>query len=129
MTLTEIELVVDNTDFDDVLLNGDFNWDIERKSVFSTIISRFAERLGLVSLWGHHHADYTHVHTDNVSTATLDHFLVNERLLPLVEQCQVLHRGDNMSRHSPILFRLHKYVSKQKQIVLNFKEIATSTIV
>ena len=42
-----------------------------------------------------------------MSTATLDHFLVNERLLPLIEECQALHTGDNMSRHSPILLRLN----------------------
>ena len=35
-----------------------------------------------------------------------EHFLVNERLVPLVEECKVLHRGDNMSRHSPILLKL-----------------------
>ena len=59
--------------------------------------------------------DHTHVHTDNVSTATLDHFLVNESLLPLVEHCQVLHRGDNMSRHSPILLKLNVGAIPKKQ--------------
>ena len=46
------------------------------------------------------------MHTDFVSTAVLDHFLVSERLVPLVESCQVLHRGDNLSQHSPILLSL-----------------------
>ena len=115
--LTEIEMIMDKTDFDDVILNGDLNWDIDRKTTFCNILSSFFEKIGLVSLWRHHHVDHTHVHTDNVSTATLDHFLVNERLLPLVEQCLVLHRGDNMSRHSPILLKLQagKIPAKQKE--------------
>ena len=114
--LTEIEMIMDGTDFDDVMLNGDLNWDMERKTTFSNIVSSFFNRIGLVSLWRHHHADHTHVHTDNVSTATLDHFLVNERLLSLVEQCQVLHRGDNLSRHSPILLQLNAGKIPTKQM-------------
>ena len=82
--LTEIEMIMDKTEFDDVILNGDLNWDIDRKTTFCNILSSFFEKIGLVSLWRHHHVDHTHVHTDNVSTSTLDHFLVNERLLPLV---------------------------------------------
>ena len=31
---------------------------------------------------------------------------MNERLLKLVKKCHVIHRGDNMSRHSPILLEL-----------------------
>ena len=57
-------------------------------------------------MWQHHTVDYTHIHTDMRSTSVLDHFLVNERLVHLVEDCRVLHKGDNMSRHSPILLKL-----------------------
>ena len=66
----------------------------------------FVNKVGLVPLWESHPIDYTHIHTDMRSTSVLDHFLVNERLVPLVEECKVLHRGDNMSRHSPILLKL-----------------------
>ena len=69
-------------------------------------MKHFADRVGLVSLWTAHPIDFTHMHTDMRSTAVLDHFLVNERLVPLVEECRVLHRGDNRSRHSPILLKL-----------------------
>ena len=75
----------------------------------------FVQKLGLVSLWCHHPVDHTHVHTDNVSTAVLDHFLVNERLLPLVVECTPLHTGDNLSRHSPILLRLNVGEIPRKQ--------------
>ena len=56
------------------------------------MMTNFVQKLGLVSLWKHHPIDFTHVHTDDVSTAILDHFLVNERLIPLVEECVALHR-------------------------------------
>ena len=77
-----------------------------RNSGFSTVMKNFLTRLGLKSLWEQYPVDYTHMHTDDVSSAVLDHFIVNERLLPCVKRCQVLHRGDNMSRHSPILLEL-----------------------
>ena len=56
--------------------------------------------------WTHHPVDYTHIHTDYKSMSTLDHFVVTSRLLPLIAESGVIHRGDNRSRHSPILFRL-----------------------
>ena len=37
---------------------------------------------------------------------SLDHFICNERLIPLVRGCGPLHLGDNLSRHSPIMVRL-----------------------
>jgi hypothetical protein len=59
-----------------------------------------------VPVWKHHPVDYTHMHTDHKSTSTLDHFLISPRLLPLVDECGPLHRGDNLSRHSPIFLRI-----------------------
>ena len=49
---------------------------------------------------------YTHIHTDLKSTSILDNFLVNERLLDLIEDAGVIHLGDNLSRHSPIMIKL-----------------------
>ena len=36
----------------------------------------------------------------------LDHFLISPRLLPLVEDCGIIERGDNRSRHCPIWIKL-----------------------
>ena len=47
------------------------------------------------------------MHTDLKSTSILDNFLMNERLLDLVEDAGVLHLGDNLSRHSPVMVRLN----------------------
>ena len=113
--LSEVESILDKTLFNDVVWNGDLNWDMKRRSGFSLMMKDFVQKLGLVSLWCHHPIDHTHVHTDNVSTAVLDHFLVNERLLPLVVECSPLHTGDNLSRHSPILLRLNVGEIPRKQ--------------
>ena len=49
---------------------------------------------------------YTHIHTDFSSTSTIDHFLVNPRLLAVVVDAGAVHLGDNLSRHSPIMMKL-----------------------
>ena len=104
--LIEIERVIFTTNFTDILWCGDLNWDMSRQSKFSIMMTKFVDRLGLVSGWSHHPVDFTHMHTDNKSVSTLDHFLVTERLLPLVVRYEPIHRGDNLSRHSPIILSL-----------------------
>ena len=73
---------------------------------FSWSMKQFMEKLGLVSVWESYPVSYTHIHTDLASTSTLDHFLVNERLLSVIVDAGVLHLGDNLSRHSPIMLKL-----------------------
>ena len=104
--LTEMENILDNSEYDDVLLCGDINWDMSRQSGFSVTMHQFLARVGLSSVWNSHHIDYTHIHTGDKSVTTLDHFICNERLIPLVKDCGPLHFGDNLSRHSPIMLKL-----------------------
>ena len=63
--LNEIERILDNSEYDDVLWCGDINWEMSRQTGFSLTVRRFLDRLGLTSLWEHHDIDYTHVHTDD----------------------------------------------------------------
>ena len=81
--MTEIENILDTNDFDDILWQGDLNWEVSRTSGFSSRMKQFLTRLGLVSVWEQFPISYTHVHTDLVSTTTLDHFIVNEDSLQL----------------------------------------------
>ena len=114
--LTEIENILDTNDFDDLLWQGDLNWEVTRTSGFSTRMKQFLDRLGLVSVLEQFPISYTNVHTDLVSTTTLDHFIVNERLLAAVIDADVLHLGDNLSRHSPIMLKLNLgSLAKQKK--------------
>ena len=103
--LSEIEKIMDSTDYDDVLIAADMNWDMSRQTGFCLAVRQFLDRVNLTSLWEHHTIDYTHMHTDHTSVSTIDHFLVNERLLDLVKDCGPVHLGDNLSRHSPIMVK------------------------
>ena len=96
---------MDITDFDDIIIGGDLNWDMRRQSGFSQCMKDFTSRLGLLSVWDKFKVDFTHIHTDLTLTSTLDHFLVNQRLLDLIQDAGPIHLGDNLSRHSPIMLK------------------------
>ena len=89
---------MDDTEYDDVILAGDINWDNRRNSGFSEAMRNFVTRIGLKSVWEKHPVSFTHIHTDMKSTSILDNFLVNERLLELVEDAGVIHLWENLSR-------------------------------
>ena len=103
-TLGEVEnLILTNTGCE-VIWAADLNYEASRDNHFT--VSAALERMGLVSVWWDNPVDFTHVHTDGVSTSTIDHFLVKRRLLREVVDCGPVHSGDNLSRHSPIFLQL-----------------------
>ena len=64
----------------------------------------------LVLLWSSH-LGVTHTFEQlckngSVSQSLVDHFVISLHLLPLVIYCGVIHRGDNLSVHSPIWLKL-----------------------
>ena len=107
--LTEVESIITNTVHDDIIWGSDLNWDMLRNSQFAQIVGRFMERLNLVSLWSHHGVSHTYeqiCRNGRVSHSIVDHFVLSPRLLPLVLDCGAIHRGDNLSVHSPIWVKL-----------------------
>ena len=104
--LGEVEGILANTNYDDVVWGSDLNWDMKRNTYFARTMTSFIEKTGLVSLWSSHPVPYTHMHTDNKSRSTIDHFLLSPRLIPLVQASGVVERGDNLSRHCPIWVKL-----------------------
>ena len=56
--LQEVEMILDSSDFDDCIWQGDMNWDMSRQSGFSRTMKQFMERVGLISVWEHHPIDY-----------------------------------------------------------------------
>ena len=95
--------IIEENQCTNIIWNGDLNWNPSKNSGFSLTLKHFVEKFGFIPLWEHYNVDYTHMHTDFKSTSVLDHFLVTENLLPQVEECKVVHRGDNLSRHSQVL--------------------------
>ena len=105
-TLGEVEsLVTANSDCE-VVWAADLNYDMRRNNHFTRTMAAALEKLGLTSVWHGREVDHTHMHTDGVNSSIIDHFLVSRQLLGLVEDCGPIHRGDNLSRHSPIVLRL-----------------------
>ena len=96
--LAEVESILTNSTYDNVVWGFDLNWDIARNTSFARTMSSFVERTRLVPLWSEHPVPCTHVHTDGKSKSTIDHILLFPRLVPLVAECGIVERGDNLSR-------------------------------
>ena len=105
-TLAEVERIVTASSDCEIIWSGDINCDMKRDNHFTRTVTATLRRLGLASVWEDRPIDYTHTHTDGTSTSVIDHFVVSRRLLQLVDDCGPVHRGDNLSRHCPILLSL-----------------------
>ena len=103
-TLAEVESMVTTNHGCKVVWAADMNWDNSRDNHFTRTVATAVARLGLTSVWEGRAIDYTHTH--GVSHSTIDHFMVSWRLLEQVTNCGPEHRGDNLSRHSPIFLSL-----------------------
>ena len=69
----------------EVVWAADLNFDANRDNHFTRTVSNALERMGLASVWRDNPIDFTHIHTDGISTSTIDHFLVTRRLLGEIE--------------------------------------------
>ena len=116
----DIEKVIENSEYDEIVFGADFNWDRTRNSGFAACMERWIVRVGLADVWDSYPVSYTHIHTDLKSVSTLDRFLVSPGLLEHIVDAGVLHLGDNPSRHSPIMLKLQiDGISQKLQQVLN----------
>ena len=113
--LNAIENILNMAIFDDVMLAADMKWDMTRQMGFALSVRQFLNRVNLCSLWESKNIDFTHIHTDDKSISTIDHFIVNKQLLDLVVDCGPLHLGDNLSRHSPIMVKLNLGVHVERR--------------
>ena len=101
-----VKSLFNSVQFDDIIWGSDLNWDPSRNTQFSRTVKAFIQECELVSVWDSFPVPYTHVHTDKSSKSILDHFLVSPKLLELIEDCGIIERGDNQSRHCPIWLKL-----------------------
>ena len=89
--LNEIEKLLENCEYDDCCIGGDLNTDVRRDTGFVRAVTRFMDRIGLVSVWEKFPIDFTHVHTDLKSFSILDNFYVNKDFLDMVEDAGPVH--------------------------------------
>ena len=107
--LADIRKIVDENDFDHVILGGDINADFGRKTKFVSIIKEFISDLDLRKSWDIFKGDFSHTtEKDGVTfTSLIDHFFWNKRITDLVEDAGVIYSAENMSDHCPIFCKLN----------------------
>ena len=130
MLLTEIQKIIDENDFDYMVLVGDINADFRRKTKFVDIIQEFLMKTKVHKSWDSYPAEFTHVmEKDGVThTSTIDHFFWNSLFSDLIEDSGVLHLPENMSDHCPIFckFRLPVSIKERPTTKLNAKRYVPS---
>ena len=107
-TLSSIESVMKENDYDNVVWCGDINADFVRNTSFTTTIDRFVKDNSLKGAWENFPVDFTHTFEmdDRTYTSTLDHFFWNERLTSYIMEADVLHLPGNTSDHCPVYCKL-----------------------
>lgn len=100
--LSDIMDVFLNVHCDAIILGGDLNSDFARNTGFVSQVKAFMHGLNLSSLWNKYPVDFTYLHTDGMSTSTIDHFMVSNNLLGECLSGGVTHDIDNTSNHSII---------------------------
>ena len=111
--LNDINVVLNEEQYSDVIYSGDFNWSQDRATASAVIFNDWLRNSGLTSVWDHHSIDYTYCHNIGSSKSVTDHFLVSDALLELIEVTQVVHRGDQQPGHDPIIMRMRIDIDKK----------------
>ena len=127
--LAEVDNIITNTQHDNIVWASDLNWDLTRNTMFAQTVSRFMDRFNLVSLWIYHRVSHTYeqvLRNGQVSQSTIDHIIISPRLLSHVLDCGVVHRGDNLSSHSPIWVKLKVGALPLKQTAITRPQIKPS---
>ncbi len=78
--VSDIDDILQNVNCGGIVLGGDLNSDFSPHSGFVSNINMFMNNHDQQSLWNMFNVDYTYMHTDGVSTSTIDHFVVSNRV-------------------------------------------------
>ena len=105
-TLASVQSLLENNQHDQALLLGDLNADFSRNTRFVRTVKTFCQTNNLETAWNSFPIDYSYSSPSDTSFSTLDHFLVTAELSTFITDAGVIHRGDNISGHSPIYLEL-----------------------
>ena len=108
LMLSEIEYILENNEFEDVVWTGDISADFSRKTKHVQIIVNFLTKWCVQMSWNSYPVEFTHVTEREGSTYTSinDHFIWNEGFHHHVKDAGVLHVPENMSDHSPVYCKI-----------------------
>ena len=108
-TIIQIEEVCTMCNVDHIIIGGDLNTDLSRPHSLNTImLNEFVQRESLqyCNSLDLAQVDYTYESKATHNKSCIDHFIVSKNLSSHVESYKVLHEGDNLSDHSPIVLGL-----------------------
>ena len=116
--LVEIQDILNNKNFDDVIWVGDINADFSRKTGYMWRMKNFIDDTNVCKAWDKFHVDYTHEQTieDTTYVSTIDHIFWNSTLEKDVEEAAVINMLENTSDHHPIYckFKYEEITSKEQ---------------
>ena len=117
LMLSDIEKILQNNEYDDVVWTGDLNADFRRRTKFVGIVEDFILKWRVRKAWDSFHVDFTHVteREGKTFTSVLDHFLWNEGFQQHVIDAGVVHTPENMSDHSPVYCKLRIPKSEKEE--------------
>ena len=91
-----IDKIRTKEEFDELIIAGDRNANFDRINGFVNKVKRFDNERNLQYSWNKFDIDYTHIHTDDISTDRLDHFMWTNGLSDHIIDGGVLHLNDNL---------------------------------
>lgn len=84
------------------VIGGDFNCDFGRSSQQTALLKSYVRSTQLFNVNCNYDIDYTCRNSFTGTSSLIDHFFVTQNLIDCVTKVNVMHRGDNLSDHSPI---------------------------
>ena len=101
-TLSGITWLIENTVHDHIIWSGDINADFSRTTRHVEIVKEYCIKQQLTHVWQHHDIDFTYSSPDDSAFSCIDHFFYSSSLSDHILEAKAIHRGDNISGHSPI---------------------------
>ena len=108
-TLSAINSVIEDNEFEKLIWTGDINADFIRNSMFTGIIDDVVSNKSMIKSWNRCPVDFTHTFemNDHWYSSTLDHLFWSENIIEYVIEAGVLHMRGNTSDHCPIYCKMN----------------------
>ena len=106
--LFDIGCVIEKTQYDHIIICGDFNTSFERTNGQTLALTCFLRTHNLISTWDHVKSkkDYTYINISLNHKSCIDHFCVSANIFAGVTDNYILYDHDNISSHNPVMLRV-----------------------
>ena len=117
LMLSDVEKVIESSQFDKIILTGDINADFKRNTKFVDLIRDFLTTWNFQKSWDSYEVDFTHVTERDGKTfnSTIDHFFWNDGFGECVQDAGALHLPENMSDHEPVFCKFQLPVTESRE--------------